>query len=73
MAKTEDRVIREGAQLSKYKIRILETAKGNVLDVREYVDTDTFQGFTRKGIRLDAGQANALAQYIRAVVEEGVL
>lgn len=33
--------------------RVIETSKGRFFDCREYVDAETFQGFTRKGLRLD--------------------
>lgn len=69
MAKPQDNVIREFPQLnSKYRVRLLSIDNGNqVLDIREYIASDTFQGFTRRGIRLSVPQdtatlANLLAE-----------
>lgn len=52
----KDEVLREFAPLSsKYRVRLIRTGKGpnrrTVLDIREYV-TGSFEGFTRRGIKL---------------------
>jgi len=51
MAK-QDSVVRELNPIGKYRIRILATDKGQVLDIREYIQDSSFEGFTRRGIRL---------------------
>jgi hypothetical protein len=58
----EDNVLREFAPISKYRVRLLQDKKGNeVLDIREYVNDESWQGFTRRGIRLtDRAQMNML-------------
>jgi hypothetical protein len=50
-----DNVLREYDPIGKYRIRVLETDKGHVLDIREYVKDSSFEGFTRRGIRLPLG------------------
>lgn len=53
-----DNVIREFAQLGKYRIRVLELEPGRrVLDIREYVENSTFEGFTKRGVRLPLPRA----------------
>ncbi len=48
-----------GRQLS---VRILDTGRGRRLDVREYVERDSFTGFTRKGICVSAEEFDALLE-----------
>lgn len=66
-------VLKEFPALGKYKVRLLKDRRDAVvLDVREYIDTDTWQGFTRKGIRLyDQKDVDALAAVL-AKVKVGV-
>lgn len=52
----EDKVSREFNAIGKYRIRLLDTDKGHVLDIREYIKDDRFEGFTRRGIRLTIPQ-----------------
>lgn len=47
-----EEVVREFPKVGKYRVRLLKTKRGNVLDIREYVESETFEGFTRRGIRL---------------------
>ena len=48
-----DNVVREFSPIGKYRVRLLKGAKGNeALDIREYVQNDQFEGYTRRGIRL---------------------
>lgn len=51
MAKA-DSVVRELNPIGKYRVRILATDKGQVLNIREYVQESSFEGYTRRGIRL---------------------
>jgi hypothetical protein len=48
-----------GRQLS---VRILETGHGRRLDVREYIESDGFSGYTRKGICVTLEELNALLE-----------
>lgn len=54
-----DTVIQELQSTGKYRVRIVKPAPdGDVMvDIREYVCTSDFQGFTRRGVRLTIGQA----------------
>jgi hypothetical protein len=61
----EEQVIAELPALGKYRVRLIANQKkpsaGPILDIREYVASDTFEGFTRRGIRLsDRCQVEAL-------------
>jgi hypothetical protein len=52
----QEDVIQEFPALGKYRIRLIANPKkpaaGPTLDIREFVATDRFEGFTRRGIRL---------------------
>lgn len=54
--RSEDEVLHEFPAIGKYRIRVLRKGSGDrvttSLDVREYVNSDKFEGFTRRGIRL---------------------
>ena len=55
--KTNEELIHEYPALGeKYRVRVLRKENGKAtvtsLDIREYVDAEKFQGFTRRGIRL---------------------
>lgn len=45
-------LIKEMRPVGKYRVRILHSKGGPILDIREYINDETFQGFTRRGIRL---------------------
>jgi len=70
--KPADTVLREFPALGSLRVRFLQDSRGRrVLDVREYVEADAFEGFTRRGIRLDdadrAQLADVLAQLVTGV------
>ena len=54
MAAPKDNVVREFQSLGRYRIRLLASSNGHqVLDIREYIkDASSFEGFTRRGIRI---------------------
>ena len=61
---------------NKYRVRVLrkESGKGTVtsLDIREYVDAETFSGFTRRGIRLtDVQSINSLRDALSDALARG--
>lgn len=71
---SRDDVLQEFAPLGKYRVRLLKDAKNPsgdpLLDIREYVSSDTFEGFTRRGIRLaDRGQIDLLRDTLGEVLE----
>ena len=53
-----DQVLREFPPVGKYRIRLLvdpsKPGAQPTLDIREYVASQSFEGFTRRGIRLTA-------------------
>ena len=48
------------------RVRHMRTAAGVVLDIRQYISSDTFEGFTQKGVRLSLA---GLAQ-LRGILDE---
>lgn len=50
-----EEVLREYPPFAKYRVRLVRGTRpgaGPALDIREYISTETFEGFTRRGIRL---------------------
>jgi hypothetical protein len=57
----KETVVMELAPVGRYRVRILEGARGRVLDIREWIESETFSGYTRRGIRLsDPAQVGLL-------------
>lgn len=50
--RTPQEVVMEFEPLGKYKVRLVKEGARIVLDIREYIASERFTGFTRKGIRL---------------------
>ena len=51
----EQVVLREFPQVGKYRVRLVRGMRESsqvYLDIREYANSESFQGFTRRGIRL---------------------
>lgn len=67
--KAKDVVLREFPPVGKYRVRLIKPDEKSppVLDVREYVTGATFEGFTRRGIKLAADQLAGLAETLEAV------
>ena len=69
----EDHVIREFPQIGRYRIRLLAHPKTNekVLDLREYAVLESYEGFTRRGIRLvDRAQVELLRDILSEVLRD---
>lgn len=66
-------VIREFPPMgSKYRVRVLENEKSRqrVLDIREFISSESFSGFTRRGIRLaDRAQLDLLRDVLKEILE----
>ena len=65
-------VVREFPPISKYRVRLVEQpeTQAQTLDIREYISSDTFEGFTRRGIRLtDKAQIDLLQDILKEVIE----
>ena len=68
----KDNVIRELTPVSRYRVRVLEDDKSRkrVVDIREWILGDSFEGFTRRGIRLtDRAQVDLLRDALREILE----
>jgi hypothetical protein len=73
------RVVKQFAPLretphGRLDVRVIETDHGRRLDVREFITSETFTGFTRKGICIDAEMFDALleqADEIRRLLATG--
>jgi len=70
----KEQVLKEFGSIGKYKVRLLHNPRRPqeepVLDIREYVSADTFEGFTRRGIRLtERAQMDILRDVLREVAE----
>lgn len=59
----KDKVLAELPTVRKYKVRLIEGPKGKVLDIREHIQTASFSGYTRRGVRLEyPAEVEALAK-----------
>jgi hypothetical protein len=71
----DDEVLKEFAPVGKYRIRLLKNTKlpgQPILDVREYVKSEdsSFEGFTRRGIRLsDRAHLDLLRSALAEILE----
>lgn len=74
----KEEVLREFPPLGKYRLRLVRNPKRPgetpTLDIREYISSETFEGFTRRGIRLgDRAQMDLLRDVLREILEAGGL
>lgn len=72
----KEEVLREFPPTGKYRIRLLSGAKPKerTLDIREYVSGETFEGFTRRGIRLsDRAQVELLRDVLSELLRDLLL
>ncbi|MBI2900483.1 MAG: hypothetical protein HYY17_09875 [Planctomycetes bacterium] len=52
-----EEVVREFPTIGKYRVRMVQKGgKPPQLDIREYVKSERFEGFTRRGVRLGGRQ-----------------
>jgi len=70
--RSTDEVLREFPPIGKYRVRHLRHTKtgAETLDIREYVSAETFEGFTRRGIRMDRAQADLLRDLLRDILKD---
>jgi len=58
--------------IGKYRIRVLVKAGRMVLDIREYVNSEKFTGFTRRGVRLNnQEEVNQLRDILADAIARG--
>jgi len=72
----QEEVLQEFAPLGKYRVRLVRNPKrpteAPTLDIREYVSSEKFEGFTRRGIRIgDRAQMDLLRDILQQVLEAG--
>ena len=72
----KEEVLREFPPLGKYRIRLIRNPKrpgeGPTLDIREYISAETFEGFTRRGIRIgDRAHMDLLRDVLKEILEAG--
>lgn len=64
MVEIKEEVLREFPSAGKHRIRLIANPKkpeiAPVLDIREYVSAEVFEGFTRRGIRVDVAGMDAI-------------
>lgn len=70
--------IKEFPKVGRYRVRVVQSGKngelGNVLDIREHLESDRYSGFTRRGIRIyDARDAAVLEETLKQILEDGLL
>lgn len=68
----KEEVIRELPPVSKYRVRVLLNPKtqARVLDIREFVSSESFEGFTRRGIRIaNRAEVDALRDHLGEVLD----
>jgi hypothetical protein len=73
-----EEVVRELPPVGKYRIRLVRNARRPeappALDIREYVTSETFEGFTRRGIRLtESAQIELLRDALAEILGSGAL
>lgn len=62
--------LRELPAVGRYRIRVIRKGAGDpYVDVREYVNAQGFEGFTRRGITLSLGQLDLLRVALKEAQE----
>ena len=72
----QEEVIREFPPVGKYRVRLVvhPQTRRKALDLREFVSFETFEGFTRRGIRLvDRAQVELLRDTLSDVLRDLLL
>ena len=70
----KDEIIDDLPSVGRYRVRLIRDAKkpgtDPVLDIREFVSSEKFEGFTRRGIRLsERAQMDLLRDILKEVLE----
>jgi len=65
----QDEVLKELPAIGKLRVRVLKGRSGKVLDIREYVQSDSFEGFTRRGIRMSPDHVADLQKILPEAAE----
>lgn len=69
MQQVQDTVLQEFPPVGKYKVRLIKLDDKSlpVIDIREYIAGASFEGFTRRGIRLTPDQIPGLAATLELI------
>ena len=72
----KEEVLKEFPLLGEYRIRFIRSPKrpseAPGLDIREYISSETFERFTRRGIRLgERAQMDLLEDVLKEILEAG--
>ena len=72
----KEEVLKEFPPFGKYRIRLVRNPRrpmeSPVLDIREYISSETFEGFTRRGIRVsERAHLDLLRDVLREILEAG--
>lgn len=72
----KEEVVREFPPLGKYRMRLVRNPRrpmeSPTLDIREYISSETFEGFTRRGIRIgERAQMDLLRDVLKEILEAG--
>jgi len=69
-----DEVLREFPPIGKYRIRVVKRKSATVLDIREYVSSNTFEGFTRRGVVIaQKAEADLLRDILVEVIRDNLV
>lgn len=69
-----EEVLREYPAISKYRIRAVKRKDRVELDIREYISSETFEGFTRRGVRLRSKQELVqLQSHLKEILDSDLL
>lgn len=71
----KEEVLQEYPPVGKYRVRLVHNlrrpSENPTLDIREYISSETFEGFTRRGIRIgDRAQMDLLRDILKEVLEK---
>ena len=61
-------VIEDFGSVGRYRVRLVESRGAQKIDVREYIESDDFVGFTKRGIRLAPTEVSHLIELLRKIV-----
>ena len=64
----QEKVLKEYGEIAgRYRVRLIQRKNKPVIDIREYIETDEYTGFTRKGIALTEEELDELVVLIKGV------
>lgn len=72
------KTLREFPKVGRYRVRLIEGGRVSgspaALDIREHIESEGFNGFTRRGIRVyTRREAEELGETLKQILEDGAL